>query len=66
MIYKNLSAYLVIVLAVIAAVVAVGLIAGLAMWPVIILYWMVLTMKNVLDYLAMKENGKDGDDEEDD
>lgn len=49
---KMLSAYLVMFLAVIAAVVAVGLIAGLAMWPVIILYWMVLTVKNVVDYIG--------------
>lgn len=49
---KKLSAYLVLLLAVIAAVVAVGLIAGLTMWPVIILYWMVLTVKNVVDYIG--------------
>lgn len=58
---KKLSAYLVILLAVIAAVVAVGLITGLAMWPVIILYWMVLTIKNVVDYLGTEGRlNKDG------
>lgn len=52
---KKLSAYIVLLLAVIAAVVAVGLIAGLAMWPVIILYWMVLTVKNVVDYIGREK-----------
>ena len=52
---KKLSAILVILLAVIAAVVAVGLIAGLSMWPVIILYWATLTVKNVVDYMALRE-----------
>lgn len=55
MCYKNISNYLVLVLAVIAAVVSVGLIAGLTMWPVIILYWMVLTAKNIVDYLGAKK-----------
>lgn len=57
---KKLSAWLVILLAVIAAIVAIGLIAGYSMWPVIILYWSVLTMKNVVDYISMdKKEHKD-------
>ena len=49
---RKISAMLVIVLAVIAAIVATGLIAGLAMWPWIVGYWLVLTMKNVVDYIG--------------
>ena len=52
---KKISAILIIVLAVIAAVVATGLIAGYAMWPWIIAYWIVLTMKNVVDYVGTKD-----------
>lgn len=54
---NKISAWLVILLAVIAAVVAVGLIAGYAMWPFIVGYWCVLTMKNVVDYIGVKKNG---------
>lgn len=49
---KSWSALLVIALAVIAAIVAVGLIAGYAMQPFIVGYWVVLTAKNILDYIA--------------
>ena len=49
------SRNLVLVLAVIAAVVAIGLLAGVAMWPLISFYWMVLTVKDVVDYTSMKE-----------
>ena len=51
---KKISALLVLVLAVIAAVVATGLIAGYAMWAWIVAYWIVLTMKNVVDYIGIK------------
>lgn len=40
---------LIIALAAIAAVVATGLIAGFNMFPFIVGYWLVLTMKNLLD-----------------
>ena len=50
---KKISAILIIVLAIIAAVVAVCLIAGYAAWPIIILYWMTLTIKNVVDYISI-------------
>lgn len=56
------SRNLVLALAVIAAVVAIGLLAGVAMWPLISFYWMVLTVKNVIDYTESGEgrNGKRG------
>lgn len=49
---KEISARLVVVLAVIAAVTATGLIAGYAMQPFIVGYWVVLTAKNITDYLS--------------
>lgn len=49
---KQISNGLVIVLAAIAAVTATGLIAGYAMQPWIIGYWLVLTMKNIVDYIG--------------
>lgn len=49
---RKISAILVVVLAVIAAITATGLIAGYAMQPWIIGYWLVLTMKNVIDSIA--------------
>lgn len=49
---KHISACLVIILAVIAAITAVGFIAGYAMQPFIVAYWLVLTMKNLVDYIA--------------
>lgn len=51
-----LTNILIIVLAVISAVVATGLIAGYAMQAWIVAYWLVLTMKNLLDYA--KRNDK--------
>ena len=47
---KLVSQLLVLALAMIAAVVAIILIAGGVAWPVIILYWIVLTAKNLVDY----------------
>lgn len=49
---KQISARLVIVLAGIAAIVATGLIAGYNMYPWIVGYWLVLTAKNIVDYMA--------------
>lgn len=49
---KMISALLVITLAINAAVVAVGLIAGYTMQPCIIIYWMILTAKNIVDYIG--------------
>lgn len=52
---KKISAVLVVVLALIAAVTATGLIAGYAMQPWIIGYWLVLTMKNVVDSIGIRK-----------
>lgn len=49
---RRITDALVIALAVIAAVVATGLIMGWSMWAAIILYWATLTVKNVLDYIG--------------
>lgn len=54
----RISAGLIIILAIIAAVTATGLIAGYAMQPWIVGYWLVLTMKNVVDYIGTKEAEK--------
>ena len=51
---KRISAILILVLAVIAAIVATGLIAGYSMWAWIVAYWMTLTIKNVVDYIGTK------------
>lgn len=53
---KRISNVLIIALAVIAAITATGLIAGYAMQPTIIIYWLVLTIKNVVDYLGVKKD----------
>ena len=45
---------MIIILAIIAAVVATGLLAGLVMYPWIVAYWLVLTAKNIMDYLAVQ------------
>ena len=59
---KDVSAALVIVLAVIAAAVSIGLIVGMSVWPIIIIYWCTLTAKNLVDYIGTKEDKKhDGD-----
>ena len=49
---KQISVWLVFVLALICVVVATGMIAGLSMWPMIIVYWMVLAIKNFADWIG--------------
>lgn len=49
---KQISAVLIIVLAIIAATVATGLIAGYVMQAWIVAYWVTLTAKNIVDYIA--------------
>ena len=49
---KRISGILIIVLAVIAAIVATGLIAGYVMHAWIVAYWVTLTAKNIVDYLS--------------
>ena len=51
---RRISAILIIILAIIAAVVATGLIAGYSMWAWIVGYWLVLTTKNIVDYIGSK------------
>lgn len=48
---------LIIVLALIAATVATGLIAGYTMQAFIVAYWIVLTMKNLMDYIDKRKGG---------
>lgn len=48
---------LIIILALIAATVATGLIAGYTMQAFIVAYWIVLTMKNLVDYVDKRKNG---------
>jgi hypothetical protein len=46
---------LIIALAMIAAIVATGLIAGYTMHAFIVAYWIVLTMKNLMDYIENRK-----------
>ena len=48
---------LIIVLAMIAATVATGLIAGYTMQAFIVAYWIFLTMKNLMDYIDKRKGG---------
>ena len=52
---KKTSNILIVILALIAAVTATGLIAGYSMQAFIVGYWVTLTMKNVVDYIGTKE-----------
>ena len=54
--YKLLSQALIFVLIVIAAVVAVTLAAGKSAWILIIVYWIVLTAKNIVDLIVFWKN----------
>lgn len=49
---RRVSNALVLVLAMIAAVVATGLIAGWSMWPWIVGYWYTLMAKNLADWIG--------------
>lgn len=50
---RSLSASMVVMLALIAATVCVLMLGGYTAWPVIILYWATLTLKNLVDYIAV-------------
>ena len=52
---KKISAILIIVLAIIAAIVATGLIAGFSMYQWIVSYWVTLTAKNIVDYIGIQK-----------
>lgn len=49
---KAISQFLVILLMLDAAFVALGLLNNWTMYPFICLYWVILTFKNLADYLA--------------
>lgn len=53
---KRLSALLVLALAAIALTVCAGLAAGVSMWPWIVGYWAVLTIKNIVDWIGARKN----------
>ena len=55
--YKLLSQALIFALIVIAAVVAFILAAGKSAWILIIVYWVVLTIKNAVDLIGNKKGG---------
>jgi len=52
---KEISAVMIIMLAIIAAIVATGLIAGYVMHAWIVAYWVTLTAKNLVDYIGTKK-----------
>ena len=54
--YKLLSQALIFALIIIAAVVAVTLAAGKSAWILIIVYWVVLTVKNIVDLIVFRKN----------
>lgn len=54
--YKLLSQALIVALIVIAAVVAFTLAAGKSAWILIIVYWVVLTIKNIVDLIVFRKN----------
>ena len=54
--YRITSAALVLALAAIALTVCAGLAAGRNMWPWIIGYWAVLTVKNIVDWIGAKKH----------
>lgn len=51
---KQISNILIIILAIIAAITAVGFIAGYKMQPFVVAYWLVLTAKNLVDYVGTR------------
>lgn len=53
--WKAMSQACVLALIAIAAIVAGMLIFSLSAWRVIILYWIVLTVKNACDWMAIKK-----------
>ena len=49
MVKKKVTHTLMLLLAIMAATIATGLVAGFSMWPWIVAYWITLTMKNMFD-----------------
>ena len=58
---KKIRDWLIIALALIAAVVAVGLISGFSMWSFIVAYWVVLSYKNCIDILIKTQEEEQHD-----
>jgi hypothetical protein len=60
---KSLSAWLVLALMLIAAIVCGVLASGGSAWALIVLYWAVLTVKNGFDLWSLKQKrgANDGD-----
>ena len=54
--YKPLSQMLIFALIIIAAWVAFTLAAGKSAWILIIVYWVVLTIKNIVDLIVFWKN----------
>ena len=54
--YKLFSQVLIFALIIIAAVVAFILAAGKSAWILIIVYWVVLTIKNIVDLIVFQKN----------
>ena len=54
--YKLLSQALIFALIIIAAVVAFTLAAVKSAWGLIIVYWVVLTIKNIVDLIVFRKN----------
>ena len=52
---KSVQKMLILTLAIIAAAVATGMIMGFSMWAWIVAYWIVLTGKNLVDWIMTKE-----------
>lgn len=56
--YQKTSGLLVLALMAIALVVFVGKLSDKGMWLMIALYWGVLTVKNLCDWLGLRKGGK--------
>lgn len=54
--YKLLSQALIFALIIIAAVVAITIAAGKSAWGIIIAYWVMLTIKNIIDLIMSRKN----------
>lgn len=53
--YRITSVAIVLALAAIALTVCAWLAAGVSMWPWIVGYWAVLTIKNIVDWIGRKK-----------
>ena len=56
--YKLLSQAIIFALIIIAAWVAVTIAAGKSAWILIIIYWIVLTAKNIVDLIVFQKTNK--------